>query len=97
MFAMFDPGRDLRRLREIHGVDCELRRDGRPVPVSDDAVAALRAGERRALFDISLGCRVPDDDAQPLDARFAAWAMKIKRTRSSRERTKLLMELLIGK
>jgi hypothetical protein len=71
LFVRFDPGRDLRRLREIHGVDCELRLDGKLAPVSGDAVAALRAAERRGLFDLAGASRLPDGETAPLDSRFA--------------------------
>jgi hypothetical protein len=93
MFAMLDPSRDLPRLREIDGVDDVLRRDGRPVPVTDDAVAAIRRAERDGLFDAAAGCRLSDDDAPPPDVRYAGLVTRIRRARWSKARTALLMEL----
>jgi len=49
------------------------------------------------LFDLAFGCRVPDDDAPPPDARFAGLMTKIKRARWSKERTKLLMSLMVSR
>jgi hypothetical protein len=95
MFVAFDPGRDLRRLREIHGVDGELRLDGKLVPVSGDAVAALRSAERRGAFDAALNCRLAVAEDERPDSRFAAWVARVKRGRGSKRRTKLLMELLL--
>jgi hypothetical protein len=94
VFLAMYPARDLPRLREIAGVDGELRRNGKLVPVSDDAIAALRSAERRGLFDLASACRVPDDDAPPPDVRFASLVKRIKRERGSKQRAKLLMELL---
>jgi hypothetical protein len=96
LFAMFDPGRDLRRVSEIRGVDGALRRNGRLTPISEDALRALKRAERDAVFDAVSGCRVPDDDAQPLDSRFASLMTRVKRERGSKRRTKLLMELLLS-
>jgi len=97
LFAMFVPGRDLGRLREIHGVDDVVRRDGKLAPVADDAVKALRRAERDGLFDLAAACRVPDEDAPPPDSRFASLLTRIKRTRWSKARTALLMELLLSR
>jgi hypothetical protein len=94
MFAMFDPGRDLPRLLELDGVDGVVRLNGKLVPVADDVIRAIRRAERDGLFDLAAGCRQPDDDAPPPDARFAGLVTKIKRTRWSKERTKLLMGLV---
>jgi hypothetical protein len=96
MFVAFDPGRDLRRLCEIHGVDDVLKRDGKPVSVCGDLVKALRSAERRGLFDLAGASRLPDDTPPP-DVRYAGLVARLKRERSSKARAKLLMELLIGK
>jgi hypothetical protein len=97
LFVRFFPSRDLPRLREIHGVDDVVRRDGRLAPVSDDVVRAIRRAERDGLFDLAAGCRQPDDDAQPPDVRFAGLMTKIKRARWSKERTKLLVSLMVSR
>jgi hypothetical protein len=96
MFAMLDPSRDLSKLREIDGIDDVVRPGGRLVPVADDAVAAVRRAERDGLFDLAAGCRVPDDDAPPPDARFVGLMRRIKTSRGSKARTQLLMGLLAG-
>jgi hypothetical protein len=96
LFAMFNPGRDLSRLCSLQGVDGVLRPGGRLVPIADDAVAALRAAERRGLFDAAVGCRLAVAEDERPDSRFAAWVTKIKRERGSKKRTALLMSLLIG-
>jgi hypothetical protein len=89
---MLDPGRDLRKLREIEGLDDVVRRDGKLAPVADDVVIAIRRAERDGLFDLAAGCRLPDDEAPP-DGRFAG---RIKQARWSRKRTQLLMTLLVS-
>jgi hypothetical protein len=94
LFAMFDPARDIPKLRLIEGVDDLVRLDGRLVPVADEVIRAIRRAERDGLFDLAAGCRMPDDGASPPDERFAGLMTKIKRARWSKERTKLLMELL---
>jgi hypothetical protein len=96
MFAMIDPARDVQKLQLIDGVDDLVRPGGRLVPVADDIVRAIRRAERDGLFDAAARCRQPDDDAPPPDVRFASLMARIKRMRRSKERTKLLMELLIG-
>jgi hypothetical protein len=96
MFAMLDPNRDLPKLQSIDGVDDVVRRDGKPAPVADDVVRAIRRAERDGLFDAAARCRQPYDDASAPDARFAGLVAKIRRNRWSKERTQLLMELLIG-
>jgi hypothetical protein len=93
VFAMLDPSRDLPALREVEGVDDVLRLDGKPAPVADDFVKALRSAERRELFDLAAGCRVPDDETAPLDSRFASLMTRIKRG-GSKERAQLLIARL---
>jgi hypothetical protein len=95
MFAKFEPGRDLRRVSEIHGVDGVLRRDGRLVTVADDAIRALRRAERDGLFDLAGASRLPDGETEPLDARFASLMQRIKTSRGSKKRAAILMELLV--
>ena len=57
IFAMLNPARDLPRLREIQGVDAEVRRGGRLVPVPEATIKALKHAERNAMFDLASGCR----------------------------------------
>jgi hypothetical protein len=97
LFAMMDPSRDLPRLREIDGIDDVVRRDGKPAPVADDIVRAIRRAERDGLFDAAARCRVPDEDAPPPDERFAGLVTRIRRARWSKARTALLMELLASR
>ena len=96
LFVMLDPNRDLPKLRSVDGIDDVVRRDGKLAPVADDVVSAIRRAERDGLFDAAARCRQPDDDAPPPDARHAGLVARIRRNRWSKERTKLLMELLIG-
>jgi hypothetical protein len=96
LFVRFNLGRDTRRLCEIYGIDDLLRLDGKPVPVSDDAVAAIKRAERNAMFDAALNCRLADGETEPLDSRFASLLGRVKRERGSKRRTKLLMELLLS-
>ena len=97
LFVTLNPSRDLPRLLTLDGIDAVLKRDGKLVPVADDVVSAIRRAERDGLFDAAAGCRVPDDDAPPPDARFAGLMTKIKRARWSKERTKLLMSLMVSR
>jgi hypothetical protein len=83
-------------LLELDGVDGLVRPGGRLVPVADDVVRAIRRAERGGLFDAATRCRQPDDDAPPPDARHAGLVARIRQNRWSKERTALLMELLIG-
>jgi hypothetical protein len=94
VFAMFDPSRDIPKLRSIEGVDDLVRRDGKLVPVPDDVVRALRAAERRGLFDRASACRLAVADDEPLDERYAALVRQIKRLGWSKSRTAVLMSLL---
>jgi Transcription termination factor nusG len=59
VFAMLNPARDLPALRATEGVDDVVRRDGRPVPVADEIISAIRRAERDGLFDLAAGCRLP--------------------------------------
>jgi hypothetical protein len=92
---MLNPARDLPRLREIQGVDAEVRRGGKLTPVSDDVVKALKRSERAGMFDLASACRQSDGETAPLDARLAALMQRIKTSRGSKKRTQLLMELLM--
>jgi hypothetical protein len=96
LLAMIDPARDVPKLQSIDGVDDLVRPGGRLVPVADDVVRAIRRAERDGLFDAAARCRQPDDGAPPPDVRHAGLVAKIRRNRWSKERTKLLMELLVG-
>jgi hypothetical protein len=96
LFAMIDPARDLPKLREIDGIDDVVRPGGRLVPVSDDAIAALRSAERRGLFDAAARCRQPGPDDPPPDVRFAGLVARIRKGCWSKERARTLMEMLIG-
>jgi hypothetical protein len=96
VFAMLNPARDLPRLREIQGVDAEVRRAGKLVPVSNDVVKALRSSERRGAFDAAIGCRLAVAEDERPDSRFASLMARIKRERGSKKRTALLMELLMA-
>jgi hypothetical protein len=87
---------DTHKLREIDGVDDVVRRDGKPASIADDVIRAIRRAERDGLFDAAAGVRRPDDNAPPPDARHAGLVARIRRGRFSKERTKLLMELLVG-
>ena len=97
VFAMLDPTRDIPRLKSIEGVDDLVRPNGKLVPVADDAIKALRRAERDGLFDAAANCRLPDDDAEPLDERFTGFVTKVRRARWSKKRTALLMDLLLAR
>jgi hypothetical protein len=97
LFAMLDSSKDLPKLREIHGVDDVVRRDGRLAPIADDAIAAIRRAERSGLFDAAVGCRPANDESPPRDGRHADLVKKIKSARWSKKRTQLLMSLLVSR
>jgi hypothetical protein len=81
VLVALDPTRDIPKLRSIQGVDDLVRRDGQLVLAPDDVVKALRAAERRGLFDRASACRLAvADNEPPLDERYAGLMMKIKRS-----------------
>jgi hypothetical protein len=96
LFAVIDPSRDLEKLLKIDGVDDVVRPGGKLVPIADDVVKALRAAERRGLFDAAAACRAPSEDDPPPDERYAGLVARIRRARWSKARNQLLMELLVG-
>jgi transcription antitermination factor NusG len=97
LFVELDPSRDLPELRKIDGVDDVVRPGGRPAPIADDVINAIRRAERDGLFDAAAGCRLVGGEASPPDGRFAGLVAKIKSARWSKERMQLLMSLMVSK
>jgi hypothetical protein len=58
------------RTHRLGRVDDVVRPGGRPAPVADDVITAIRRAERDGLFDAAAGCRLTEGEASPLDVRF---------------------------
>jgi transcription antitermination factor NusG len=93
IFARIDLGRDLTRVLAVDGVDSLVRgAGGKPAPIADDALEAIRAVEATGLFDHGTRLRLAEGDVVSLPG---PWAGVIARVKSARQRRRLglLIEL----
>ena len=93
VFARADFGRDLPRLLTIAGVTDVLRQNGKPAPIADDIIAAIRQAEQLGVFDRTRQARLVEGDTVAIRGAFGGLVAKIRSARP-RRRSALILELV---
>jgi transcription antitermination factor NusG len=94
VFAPADGARDASRLMAVAGVVNILRAaNGKPAPVPDDVIAAIKQAEQLGAFDRTRQARLVEGDTVAIKGAFGGLIAKIRSARSSR-RSALILELV---
>jgi transcription antitermination factor NusG len=94
VFARADFARDLPRLMAIAGVTDVLRQpSGKPAPIADEVIAAIRQAEQMGAFDRTKQARLVEGDTVAIRGAFGGLIARIKCARPCRRAT-LILELV---